>query len=77
MEYLSRSLNQATLQDEFNFYPKCHTMAISHLAFVDHLMIFTRADYRSVQIMFDALEDFGRVSGLHANALKSDIYIPG
>lgn len=52
-------------------------MTISHLAFADDLMIFTRGDYRSVQIMFNALKDFGRVSGLQANALKSDIYIVG
>lgn len=77
MEYLSRSLNQAALQDEFNFHPKCHTMAISHLTFVDDLMIFTRGDFMSVQIICDVLQDFGEASGLKTNSLKSSIFLAG
>lgn len=77
MEYLSRSLNCATLLDEFNFHPKCQNLNISHMAFVDDLMIFTRGDYRLVQIMCNVLEAFGNASRLNANFLKSNIYLAG
>lgn len=35
---------------------------------------FTQGEDRSVQILKDALEEFGEVSGLWPNAAKSNVY---
>lgn len=48
IEYLSMRLNKATLHDNFNFHPRCEKLKISHLTFVDDLMIFARGDYLSI-----------------------------
>lgn len=77
MEYLSSSLNCATLHNNFNFHPKCEKLKISHLTFADDLMIFTRGDHLSVQIVCDVLASFGEASVLKANSLKSNIYLAG
>lgn len=75
MEYLSKSLNCACLHNDFNFHPKCERLKISHLAFADNLMIFTRGDYMSVQIICDVLMAFSEALGLKTNSLKSSIFL--
>lgn len=70
IEYLSRCLNYATMQNSFNFRAKCERLKIPHLAFADDLMIFTRGDYLSVKIICDVLNAFGEASGLKENSLK-------
>lgn len=77
MEYLSRCLNTTALHNNFNFHRKCERLKISHLSFVDDLMIFTRGDFMSVQIICDVLQDFGEASGLKTNSLKSSIFLAG
>lgn len=59
MEYLSRCLNCATRKDGFNFHAKCEKLKVSHLAFADDLMIFTKGDFLSVKIVSDVLQEFG------------------
>lgn len=77
MEYLSRKLNRVDLHRDFNYHPQCQALSITHLAFADDLMAFTRGDLMSVQLMYEALDAFGLVSGLQANSAKSDIYLAG
>lgn len=50
---------------------------MTHLAFADDLMIFCRGDVGSVQVVKDCLVEFGNVSGLKANSLKSNVYVAG
>lgn len=80
MEYLSRYLNRVTTRNRrcgFNFHAKCEPLRISHLVFADDLMIFSRGDASSVQIICEGLEGFGDRSGLRANALKSNVILAG
>jgi len=67
------NLNLATTNSEFNFHPKCIRLGISHLAFPDDLMLFSRGDVISVRILMDCLRKFKASSGLSANVLKSSI----
>lgn len=40
-------------------------------------MLFSRGDPTSIQILLDCFWDFGSISGLHMNVLKSNIYSVG
>ena len=55
LEYLSRSLNLASIDSDFNFHPKCNKLKISHLAFADDLILFARGDEHSIRIIMDCV----------------------
>ncbi|KAL0322018.1 UNVERIFIED_CONTAM: Retrovirus-related Pol polyprotein from type-2 retrotransposable element R2DM [Sesamum calycinum] len=42
MEYFSRLIKRNTTNSDFNFHPKCEKLKITHLLFVDDLMLFSR-----------------------------------
>lgn len=77
MEYFSRLLNTRTIQREFNYNTKCHSLKITHLVFVDDLMFFSREDEQSVGILMDTLKEFEVCSGLHINRNKSSLFTTG
>ncbi|VFR01060.1 unnamed protein product, partial [Cuscuta campestris] len=60
-----------------NLIRKVTIEEITHIAFADDIMMFSRGDKDSVQILADALKHFSSVSGLHVNAQKSNIYLAG
>lgn len=51
--------------------------SIKHLAFADDLMVMARGDLRWVQILSAILKEFGDVSGLKANNMKSSLFLAG
>lgn len=77
MEYLSRMIKISTANPDFNHHPKCSKLDITHLAFADDLMIFTRGDAESVRIISNTLHQFGKISGLQINPSKSKIFAAG
>lgn len=77
IEYMSRLFKARTLGSAFKFHPKCGLHNITHLAFADDLMVLARGDRPSVQILANILTEFGEVSGLHANNLKSSLFLAG
>ncbi|KAG9133260.1 hypothetical protein Leryth_020752, partial [Lithospermum erythrorhizon] len=77
IEYLSRLLKVKTRRDVFSFHPKCQGAHITHLAFVDDLMLFSYGDMASVEILMTCLETFEGVSGLSFNPAKSSISLAG
>ncbi|XP_074301022.1 uncharacterized protein LOC141632369 [Silene latifolia] len=58
-------------------HPKCSRINLTHLIFADDLMIFTRGDAPSVQVIQKVLQQFVGFSGLHANIEKTNIYFGG
>lgn len=44
MEYLARMIKISTVNLDFNFHPKCLKLLITHLAFADDLILFSRGD---------------------------------
>lgn len=50
-------------------------LAISHLAFADDLILFARADRRSIHRLFDFLDLYERASGQQINKDKSSFVI--
>lgn len=53
LEYFSRMSKVATDNSEFNFHTKCGPLKITHPAFVDDLMLFTRRNVISVRILME------------------------
>lgn len=77
IEYLSRLFKVRIDYSEFNYHPKYALHNITHLAFADDLILRTRGDPISVEILADILTEFGEVSGLRANRLKSSVFLAG
>lgn len=77
MEYLTRLLKQLKRNPDFNYHPKCAKMNIVQISFADDMLLFSRGDPISVQLMFELFNAFSAASGLHANAEKSSTYFGG
>lgn len=75
MEYLSRMLTVAGLNDSFRFHPRCRKLKLNHLCFSEDLMLFSKGDSNSIKLLCDCLDKFAMVSGLYANKSNSTIYL--
>ncbi|GFZ00533.1 hypothetical protein Acr_14g0001680 [Actinidia rufa] len=70
-------MGRMSKKPEFRHHAKCAEMAISHLAFADDLILFTRGDAVSVSLSMECLKNFGACSGLCISATKSHVYMAG
>jgi hypothetical protein len=77
MEYFSRMLKLTSQNSTFHFHLKCGRLGISHLTFVDDILLVSRGDKSSVQTLFQQLMIFGKTSGLDINVENSSIYFGG
>lgn len=62
---------------DYAFHQMCKQVQLSHLIFVDDLMIFCKANTKSIKRVMEALAHFSDVSGLVANMEKSSIFMAG
>ncbi|VFQ77258.1 unnamed protein product [Cuscuta campestris] len=53
------------------------TLGITHLAFADDIMLFSKGDFTSVTALMEVLNHFSAVSGLHLSPTKSNIFVAG
>ncbi|CAH9141489.1 unnamed protein product [Cuscuta epithymum] len=74
LEYFSRLINLKTKGSNFNFHPQCAKLGVTHLAYANDLILFSRGDTYSIEILVKALEEFGDASGLKVNHDKSSIF---
>lgn len=77
MEYLTRILRVITADSTFQFHPLCKPLKLSHLCFVDDLLLFSKGKVESVMIILKAFATFSCASGLEMNKEKSEIYFNG
>lgn len=77
VEYFSKMLKQYAQQSDFHFHPKCTTFGICHLAFIDNILFLCRCDMQSVNILYQQLLTFVKMSGLDTNAATYSIYFGG
>jgi hypothetical protein len=77
MEYLHRKLQLLSQVPDFNFHSKCENLGIINLSFADDLLIFTRGDVKSVELVMAKLQDFSRSTGLFVNPSKCKVYYGG
>ncbi|CAH9093039.1 unnamed protein product [Cuscuta europaea] len=77
LEYFSRLIERRTLDPTFRYHPLCSKLKITHLAYADDLMLFSKGNYASIKILVEALNDYGLASGLMVNQDKSNIFLGG
>ncbi|XP_074271180.1 uncharacterized protein LOC141595106 [Silene latifolia] len=77
MEVLSMLLRRLLRAVNFSYHPKSVQLNLTHLVFADDLLVFTRGDLPSVKAVAHCLDHFNKLSGLHANPTKTDLYLGG
>ncbi|XP_031121028.1 uncharacterized protein LOC116024277 [Ipomoea triloba] len=77
IEYFSRVLKTKAHSPLFTFHPKCSQLGITHLAFADDLMLFSKGNPASVTILLNALKELEETSGLTVSIEKSNIFVAG
>ncbi|XP_028216534.1 uncharacterized protein LOC114398549 [Glycine soja] len=77
MEYLDRVLYKMQRNPDYNHHAKCEKLSITHLTFADDILLFSKGDTISVEIMMEAVNKFTKSTGLMLNATKSRIYFGG
>lgn len=77
MEYLSKLFKFNTKKFGFKFQQKCKTFKITHLAFADDFMIFSKGDIFFVQVVIQTLKQFENAYGLAINPNKYNIFAAG
>ncbi|XP_062112930.1 uncharacterized protein LOC133824079 [Humulus lupulus] len=77
MDYLTRLLLKAGMEKYFRFHPLCKSLKLVSLCFADNLLLFCKANLKSVMILHQAFNDFTLSSSLSINQSKSRIYIGG
>ncbi|KAK4380996.1 hypothetical protein Sango_3010200 [Sesamum angolense] len=76
MEVLHMILQQFIEQDgEFWYHWRCQDLNLFQLSFADDLLLFCKADIRSVNLFSRGLDLFAKLSGLHTNPQKSQLII--
>ncbi|XP_020259127.1 uncharacterized protein LOC109835572 [Asparagus officinalis] len=77
MEYLSRQLDLLKDNKSFKFHPRCGNLKITHLIFADDLLLFSKGDLHSVNMLYNCFKHFSVVSGLEANPGKCKAFYGG
>nr|XP_009597535.1 uncharacterized protein LOC104093492 [Nicotiana tomentosiformis] len=77
MEYLSRYLNELKKEPTFQHHPRSRKLDITHMSFVDDLLLFAKGNLSSVTTLYKYFSQFSEASGLQANLGKSSVYFGG
>ncbi|GAA0157719.1 hypothetical protein LIER_14924 [Lithospermum erythrorhizon] len=77
LEYFSRLCRALAASPGFSFHLMCAEVGITHIAFADDLMLFSRGDISSVDILMDCLSYLESCSGLAVSPAKSSVYLAG
>ena len=74
---LLKLLDAAVVHRVFNYHPKCKRIQLTHLCFLDNLLIFTKGNIDSVIGIQNVLKLFYSYSGLQLNNSKSEFFSLG
>lgn len=77
MDILSKHLDKAVSMDCFKPHSLCSNPLITHLSFVDDVLIFFDGSEHSLAGLLDVLEYFYKASGLKLNLEKSCLFLDG
>lgn len=61
----------------YEFHPKCHEVALTHLAFADDVTFFCKGSERAVTTLKQCLDMFSGESSLQFSVAKSNVYMGG
>ena len=76
-KYLSRIVKASSRSSKFSFHPRCRKLGLNHLIFANDLMLMSKRDSRSIQVLIESNNLFSKASGLHANCNKSAMFLAG
>ncbi|GJW44992.1 RNA-directed DNA polymerase, eukaryota, reverse transcriptase zinc-binding domain protein [Tanacetum coccineum] len=75
MEVFSLMVRRKIVEDrDFKYHWRCDRLKLTHLSFVDDLMVFSKANVHSVRVLSSDLKEFSGVYGLVPNLDKSLIF---
>ncbi|XP_074300346.1 uncharacterized protein LOC141631595 [Silene latifolia] len=74
LDYLSRILMITQKHPKFRYHPLCKRIGLSHLCFVDDLILFCKGERASIDLMLNSFHFFSKASGLTMNSDKSNFY---
>ncbi|XP_043697269.1 uncharacterized protein LOC122648066 [Telopea speciosissima] len=77
MEAFSRIMRRLEIDGQIKLLPRCKSFHLSHLIFVDDLMIFVKGNRDSILASLGGLDEFIALSGLQLNRSKSSIILGG
>ncbi|OWM66914.1 hypothetical protein CDL15_Pgr018403 [Punica granatum] len=63
-EVLSQLLNEAAREGKMGYPPRCKRVLLTHLCFVDHLMVFTDGRVSSTRAIMEVLDKFYKLPAL-------------
>lgn len=74
MEVLNVCMNHVINDRVFSHHWRCSEQKITHLAFADDLLLFSKGDSSSIFAVLDAVSMFSSISGLSPNPAKCTCY---
>ncbi|XP_058727178.1 uncharacterized protein LOC131598614 [Vicia villosa] len=74
MEYLLRCLHHMQLDPKFNHHSKCQKLQLTNLMFSDDVLLLSRGDTLSVELLLTAFTKFLNSTGVQTNKTKSNLY---
>jgi len=77
MNVLSHMIDEAAVRRNIGYHPKCKKLSLTHLCFVDDLMVFIDGQQRSIEGVINIFHEFAGKSGLHISLEKSTLYLAG
>ena len=63
MNVLSKLLDSAAVHGVFSFHPECKKIHLTHLSFVDDLLIFSKGSLESIMGIKNVIDQFYFFSG--------------
>ncbi|PKI32651.1 hypothetical protein CRG98_046961 [Punica granatum] len=74
IEVLSKLLDKDAAEGKLAFHPKCSRTRLTHLAFVDDLLLFLKGELTSVKAVLDVFTVFYKMSGLRLSPSETELY---
>lgn len=77
MKYLHRSVHKLSRIPDFNFHAKCEKHHIINISFADDLLLFSRGDSKSIELLMENMNAFSKAIDLYVNPAKCKTYYGG
>lgn len=77
MEYFQRELEVVIINNNFHFHPRYKQHNISHICFIDDLLMFFHAELSLVHMIKQTLDKLLGALGFQTNCDKSSVYFLG
>ncbi|XP_058750883.1 uncharacterized protein LOC131623906 [Vicia villosa] len=74
MEYLQRCIHQMQLDPKFHHHSNCKKLQLTNLMFADDVLLMSRGDPDSVEMLLTTFTKFLDSTGMQINKSKSNLY---